>query len=86
VEIEQLYRNGISSSKVRYWIAAHDLVARYVQPNLASQWTPQRREGRDEVDHKAWVDLVHPDEFPLSMFYQSLAQNLSTVLEGKVAA
>jgi Family of unknown function (DUF6421) len=86
VEIEQLYRNGISSSKVRYWIAAHDLVARYVQPNLASQWTPQRREGRDEVDHKAWVDLVHPDEFPLSMFYQSLAQNLSTVLEGRVAA
>jgi hypothetical protein len=82
LEIEELYRNGISSSKVRYWIAAHDLVSRYVKPNLASQWTPERREGRDEEDHKSWVDLVHPDEFPLSMFYQSLSQNL----ERKVAA
>ncbi len=35
LEIEALYRTGISSSKVRYWIAAHDLVSKYVQPNLA---------------------------------------------------
>ena len=71
-----LYRTGISSSKVRYWIAAHDLVSQYVQPNLASQWTPEARAGRDEGDHKAWVDLVNPDEFPLSMFYQSLGAKL----------
>ncbi len=80
LEIEDLYRTGISTSKVRYWIAAHDLVSRYVQPNLASQWTPDARAGRDEGDHKAWVDLVNPDEFPLSMFYQSLGAKLGPVI------
>ncbi|MFL6180698.1 MAG: DUF6421 family protein [Actinomycetes bacterium] len=82
IEIEGLYRDGISSSKVRYWIAAHDLVSRYVQPNLASEWTPEARAGRDESDHKAWVSLVNPDEFPLSMFYQSLATRLLPAIKG----
>lgn len=88
LEIEALYRTGISSSKVRYWIAAHDLVSKYVQPNLGSQWTPEARSGRDEADHKAWVNLVNPDEFPLSMFYQSLGAKLLPTIEatGKAAA
>ena len=81
LEIEALYRTGISSSKVRYWIAAHDLVSKYVQPNLGSQWTPEARAGRDEADHKAWVNLVNPDEFPLSMFYQSLGAKLLPTIE-----
>jgi hypothetical protein len=81
LEIEALYRSGISSSKVRYWIAAHDLVSKYVQPNLGSQWTPEARAGRDEADHKAWVNLVNPDEFPLSMFYQSLGAKLLPTIE-----
>jgi hypothetical protein len=82
LEIEELYRAGISSSKVRYWIAAHDLVSKYVQPNLASEWTPAARSGRDEDDHRAWVDIVNPDEFPLSMFYQSLAGKLMPAIAG----
>lgn len=88
LEIEALYRTGISSSKVRYWIAAHDLVSKYVQPNLGSQWTPEARAGRDEADHKAWVNLVNTDEFPLSMFYQSLGAKLLPTIEatGKAAA
>jgi Family of unknown function (DUF6421) len=88
LEIEALYRDGISSSKVRYWIAAHDLVSTYVQPNLASQWTPDARVGRDEADHKSWVNLVNADEFPLSMFYQSLGAKLLPVIEAtdRVAA
>ena len=53
-------------------------MSKYVQPNLASQWTPAAREGRDESDHKAWVSFVNPDEFPLSMFYQSLAARLAS--------
>jgi hypothetical protein len=84
-EIESLYRAGISVSKVRYWIAAHDLISRYVQPTLASQWTPQARDGRDEADPKLWVELVNPDEFPLSMFYQSLAGKLGPAIEGAAA-
>jgi hypothetical protein len=83
LEIESLYRDGISSSKVRYWIAAHDLVSKYVQPNVASEWTPSARAGRDESDHKVWVTLAQPDEFPLSMFYQSLAPKLRPVIDGE---
>lgn len=86
LEIEQVYRGGILSTKVQYWVAAHDLVARYVRPNLASVWTPTRRADRDESDHKQWLALVHPDEFPLSMFYTSLQQRLDTVVAGKAAA
>jgi hypothetical protein len=86
LEIEALYRTGISSSKVRYWIAAHDLVSKYVQPNLASQWTPEARAGRDEADHKAWVNLVNHDEFPLSMFYQSLGAKLLPTIVSEAAA
>lgn len=86
LEIEALYRAGISSSRVRYWIAAHDLVTRYVQPNLGSQWTPEARAGRDEADHKAWVNLVNPDEFPLSMFYQSLGAKLLPTIESTSGA
>ena len=72
LQIEELYRSGITSTKVRYWIAAHDLVARYVKPTIASQWVPERRDGRDEADPRAWLSSVDPDEFPLSIFYQSL--------------
>jgi hypothetical protein len=88
LEIEQLYREGIGSTKVRYWIAAHDLVSKYVQPNLASEWTPDARAGRDESDAKSWVNAVNPDEFPLSMFYQSLQTKLQPAIQGdrRVAA
>src|SRR5829696_7652866 len=60
LQIEQLYRSGINSSKVRHWIAAHDLVSRYVQPTLTSRWTPASRVWRYEGDHREWVGLVDP--------------------------
>ncbi len=71
---------GIDLSKVSYWIAAHDLVAAYVRPNVGSQW---RREGRvysDEAEPRAWIDRVLDDEFPLSMFYETLKKKLAEEL------
>ena len=47
--LETLYRRGIDLSKVSHWIEAHDLVAEYVRPNVASRGrrraacTPTRR-------------------------------------------
>ena len=49
-QVEELYRRGIDTSKVSYWIAAHDLVAEYVHPNVASQWTGESRVYSDESD------------------------------------
>jgi hypothetical protein len=76
--VEDLYRHGIGTSRVTYWIAAHDLVSRYVTPNVASQWREGGRVYSDEADPRAWIDRVLDDEFPLSMFYESLKKRVAT--------
>jgi len=70
--VQELYRQGIDRSKVAHWTAARELVATYVPPATSSRWG----ELRDESDPKAWIDLVQPDEFPLSMFYLQLKGKL----------
>src|SRR3712207_5485864 len=72
----QLYRSGIDRSKVAQWIAAHDLVATYVPPATSSKWREGQRPLSDESDPKQWLELVEPDEFPLSMFYLQLKAKL----------
>ncbi len=76
--VEELYRHGIETSKVTYWIAAHDLVARYVTPNLGSQWREDARVFSDEAEPRAWIDRVLDDEFPLNMFYESLKKKVAS--------
>lgn len=76
-EIEQLYRAGIDSSRVQYWIAAHDLVSNYVPANLGSQWARASRVVSDETDIKTWINRVLDDEFPLSLFYTQLGRKLA---------
>ena len=83
--IEELYRSGIDRSKVAHWIAAHDLVASYVPPATASQWSAERRRFEDESDPKALIDLVKDDEFPLSMFYLQLQGKLAAPPEALAA-
>ena len=78
--LDDLYRRGIDLSKVSYWIAAHDLVAEYVRPNVSSQWQREGRVYSDEADPRAWVDRVLDDEFPLSMFYETLKKKLAEEL------
>jgi hypothetical protein len=76
--VEELYRTGIDRSKVAHWIAAHELVSTYVPATGASKWTEGHRPLEDESDPKAWLELVADDEFPLSIFYTSLAQKMET--------
>jgi hypothetical protein len=77
--VEELYRTGIDRSKVAHWIAAHELVSTYVPATGASKWTAGHRPIAGEGDPKAWLELVEDDEFPLSIFYTSLAQKLEAV-------
>lgn len=77
VMVEELYRHGIDTSRVTYWIAAHDLVSRYVTPNLGSRWKDKSRALSDETDTRAWIDQVLDDEFPLSLFYESLKKKVA---------
>jgi len=79
--VEALYRGGIDMSKVSYWAAAHDLVAEYVTPNVASAWTREARVVSDEAEPRAWIDRVLDDEFPLSTFYLTLRKKLADMAE-----
>ncbi|MEV4328101.1 DUF6421 family protein [Microbispora rosea] len=78
-EVEKLYRDGIDRSKRAHWLAAHELVATYVEPDPASVW----KQGVQALptEQKAMVDAVLPDEFPLSMFYEALRRKLTEVVE-----
>ena len=75
--VEALYRGGIDMSKVSYWAAAHDLVAEFVTPNIASAWAREARVVSDEAEPRAWIDRVLDDEFPLSTFYLALQKKLA---------
>ncbi|HMK93531.1 MAG TPA: DUF6421 family protein [Thermoleophilia bacterium] len=79
-QLDDLYRRGIDLSKVSYWLEAHDLVGTYVRPNVASSWRPEQRVVSDEADTRAWIDRVLDDEFPLSMFYETLNKKLAEEL------
>jgi hypothetical protein len=84
--VEALYRGGIDRSKVSYWAAAHDLVAEYVRPNVASSWTREARVVTDEAEPRVWIDRVLDDEFPLSTFYLTLQKKLGEIAEATKAA
>jgi hypothetical protein len=75
-ELRQLYKLGSECSKMSFWLAAHDLISRYVRPNVASRWRADSREVTDESDLKRWLDLIHPDEFPLGTFHLNLQRQL----------
>lgn len=75
-ELRALYKFGSDCSKMTFWLAAHDLISRHVPPNLASKWRSNSRAVSDEADPKRWLDLIHPDEFPLGTFHTNLQRRL----------
>lgn len=88
-EIETLYRDGIDRPKTAHWLAAYELVSRYLTPHPASVWArgadalpfaEYPAPGQSRQLNKALCDAVLPDEFPLSMFYEALAKKLSGVI------
>jgi hypothetical protein len=85
-EIETLYRDGIDRPKTAHWIAAYQLVSRYLTPHPASVWAkgpdalPLTEHSDAKSLNKALCDAVLPDEFPLSMFFEALSKKLSGVI------
>jgi hypothetical protein len=77
-ELLKLYKFGSDASKMNFWLAAHDLISQYVPPNVASQWKRERRVIADESDPKKWIELVHPDEFPLGNFHANLQRRMAS--------
>lgn len=75
-ELTALYKLGADCSKLTFWLSGHELVSRYVRPNVASQWKAGAQFINDERDLKRWIDLVHEDEFPLGSFHHNLQRKL----------
>ena len=75
-ELRTLYKLGADCSKMRFWLAAHDLVSRHVPPNVGSRWQRDARAFADESDPRAAIALVNDDEFPLGNFHLNLRRNL----------
>jgi Family of unknown function (DUF6421) len=80
-EIQRFYRDGIDRPKVVHWIAGHELVSSYLAPHPGSKWARARETLDFDVPPRELVDDVLPDEFPLSMFYETLAKKLGGVVE-----
>jgi hypothetical protein len=75
-EITLLYKSGADCSKLTFWLAGHELITRYVRPNVASQWKAGERVINDERELKRWLSLVHEDEFPLGNFHLNLQRKM----------
>ncbi|MGL5823841.1 MAG: DUF6421 family protein [Nocardioides sp.] len=81
-KIEHLYWRSIDRPKMSHWIAAYELVTSYVEPHPASIWAQGRAALPLTGELKELTNLVMPDEFPLSMFFEALHRRLSDVVAG----
>jgi hypothetical protein len=79
--VSTLYHDGIDRSKVAQWLAAYELVSRYVPPHPSSTWARGVDALPLDAEPKALVDLVLPDEFPLNTFYEALRRKLGETVE-----
>lgn len=79
-QVEALYHDGIDRSRLAQWMASYEFVADLVQPHPASIWA----KGPDALpldgELKEVVNLVHDDEFPLNVFYDTLNRKLKDVI------
>ncbi|MFB8188001.1 DUF6421 family protein [Microbacterium sp. NPDC055988] len=82
--IDDLYWHSIDRPKVAHWLAAYELVRGTLTPHPASQWA---RGLSDEIlagAPKGYTDAVMDDEFPLSMFFETLHKKMKPVIESTV--
>ncbi|MBO0981632.1 DUF6421 family protein [Microbacterium sp. SD291] len=82
--IDDLYWHSIDRPKTAHWLAAYELVRGTLTPHPASQWA---RGLPDEIlagAPKGYTDAVMDDEFPLSMFFETLDKKMKPVIESTV--
>ncbi len=80
-QIERLYWKGIDRSKVAHWLATYEFISATVEPNPASRWARGVDALPIDGPNKGLTDAVLPDEFPLSLFFESLAKRVRPVIE-----
>jgi hypothetical protein len=81
-EINDLYFHSIDRPKVVHWLAAYELVSKYLAPHPASKWA--KRDLPLAGTPSEITNEVLEDEFPLSMFYEALVKKMNPVIESTV--
>jgi hypothetical protein len=79
--IDDLYWRSIDRPKTAHWLAAYDLIRGTLTPHPASAWARGLPEDVLAGPPKGYTDAVLDDEFPLSMFYESLDKKMRPVIE-----
>ncbi len=79
--VEALYRDGIDRSRSAQWLAAHAFVSAYVEPHPASAWARGAAALPTTGEPRELVDAALPDEFPLSVFYDTLRRRLTPTID-----
>ena len=79
--IDDLYWRSIDRPKTAHWLAAYELVRATLAPHPASVWARGLTEEILAGPPKGYTDAVLDDEFPLSMFYESLNKKMRAIIE-----
>jgi hypothetical protein len=79
--IDDLYWRSIDRPKTAHWLAAYDLIRGTLTPHPASAWARGLPAEVLAGAPKGYTDAVLDDEFPLSMFYESLDKKMRPVIE-----
>ncbi|HSX66468.1 DUF6421 family protein [Nocardioides sp.] len=79
--IDDLYWRSIDRPKTAHWLAAYELIRGTLTPHPASAWARGLPEEVLAGPPKGFTDAVLDDEFPLSMFYESLDKKMRPVIE-----
>jgi hypothetical protein len=78
--VEKLYHDGIDRSRLAQWLASYEFVKDLVQPHPASVWAKGPEALPLDGELKELVNLIHDDEFPLNVFYDTLNRKLKDVI------
>ena len=79
-QVEALYHDGIDRSRLAQWMASYDFVTGLVQPHPASIWAKGPDALKLDGELKEVVNVIHDDEFPLNVFYDTLNRKLKDVI------
>jgi hypothetical protein len=79
-QVEALYHDGIDRSRLAQWLASYEFVTELVQPHPASVWAKGPEALPLSGELRELVDLIHEDEFPLNVFYDTLNRKLKDVI------
>lgn len=78
--VEKLYHDGIDRSRLAQWLASYEFVTDLVQPHPASVWAKGPESLPLDGELKELVNLIHDDEFPLNVFFDTLNRKLKDVI------